>query len=203
MARFLRPRDEAEMNALYMIRHSLTEGNERRLYYGATDLPLSENGRALCRSLQGSIQLPEGVQFGTSGMLRAEETLRLLIGDVPHEILPDLREMEMGTFEMHSYDELKDNPDYQAWLSDESGAFVIPGGESNQAVRERAVNCVRRLAISEQNAMLAVCHGGIIAAVMHKFFRDPSRSFYDWIPRACHGYAIFFQKGQPSEWKEI
>lgn len=203
MARFLRPRDETEMNTLNMIRHSLTEGNERRLYYGATDLPLSENGRTLCRSLQGSIQLPEGVQFATSGMLRAEETLQLLIGDVPHKILPDLREMEMGAFEMHSYDELKDNPDYQAWLSDTSGEFVIPGGESNQAVRERAVGCVCRLAALEQDAMLAVCHGGIIAAVMHEFFRDPSRSFYDWIPHACHGYEIIFQNGQPVEWKEI
>ena len=191
------------MNALYMIRHSLTEGNERRLYYGATDLPLSENGRALCRSLRGTIELPEGVRYATSGMLRAEETLQLLIGSVAHEILPDLREMEMGAFEMHSYDELKDNPDYQAWLSDESGEFVIPGGESNRAVRERAVGCVRRLAAAEDGAMLAVCHGGIIAAVMHEFFRDSSRSFYNWIPHACHGYAICFRNGQPSEWKAI
>ena len=203
MARILRARNEAQMNALYMIRHSLTEGNERRLYYGATDLPLSENGRALCRSLRGTIELPEGVRYATSGMLRAEETLQLLIGSVAHEILPDLREMEMGAFEMHSYDELKDNPDYQAWLSDESGEFVIPGGESNRAVRERAVGCVRRLAAAEDGAMLAVCHGGIIAAVMHEFFRDSSRSFYDWIPHACHGYAICFRNGQPSEWKAI
>ena len=105
--------------------------------------------------------------------------------------------------EMHSYDELKDNPDYQAWLSDESGEFVIPGGESNRAVRERAVGCVRRLAAAEDGAMLAVCHGGIIAAVMHEFFRDSSRSFYNWIPHACHGYAICFRNGQPSEWKAI
>ena len=191
------------MNALYMIRHSLTEGNERRLYYGSTDLPLSANGRALCHELHGSLTLPEGILFATSGMLRAEETLQLLVGDVPHAIYPDLREMEMGAFEMHSYDELKDNPDYQAWLSDTSGEFVIPGGESNQAVRERAVGCVRKLAASEQDAMLAVCHGGIIAAVMHEFFRDLSRSFYDWIPHACHGYEIIFQNGQPVEWKEI
>ena len=191
------------MNALYMIRHSLTEGNERRLYYGATDLPLSANGRALCHALQGALTLPDGVLFATSGMLRAEETLQLLVGDVPHAIYPDLREMEMGAFEMHSYDELKDNPDYQSWLSDTSGEFVIPGGESNQAVRERAVGCVRKLAASEQDAMLAVCHGGIIAAVMHEFFRDLSRSFYDWIPHACHGYEIIFQNGQPVEWKEI
>ena len=203
MARILRARNEAQMNALYMIRHSLTEGNERRLYYGATDLPLSENGRALCRSLRGTIELPEGVLYATSGMLRAEETLQLLIGSVAHEILPDLREMEMGAFEMHSYDELKENPDYQAWLSDESGEFVIPGGESNRAVRERAVGCVRRLAAAEDGVMLAVCHGGIIAAVMHEFLRDSSRSFYDWIPHACHGYAICFRNGQPSEWKAI
>ena len=93
------------MSALYLIRHSLTEGNERRLYYGATDLPLTEAGRALCRSLRGSYDLPDGVAFATSGMLRAEETLELLFGDVPHERFPDLREAEMGIFEMKSYDE--------------------------------------------------------------------------------------------------
>ena len=191
------------MNTLYLIRHSLTEGNERRLYYGATDLPLSENGRKLCRSLRGFLLLPAGAQFATSGMRRAEETLSLLFGDVAHEIYPDLREMEMGTFEMRGYDDLKDDPDYQAWLSDALGTFVIPGGESNQAVRERAVGCVRRLASHTADAMLIVCHGGIIAAIMHEFFRDPERSFYDWIPHACHGYAILFQNCQPSGWQEI
>ena len=191
------------MNTLYLIRHSLTEGNERRLYYGTTDLPLSENGRKLCRSLQGFLPLPAGTQFATSGMRRAEETLSLLFGDVAHEISPYLREMEMGPFEMRGYDDLKDDPDYQAWLSDALGTFVIPGGESNQAVRERAVGCVRRLASHTADAMLIVCHGGIIAAIMHEFFRDPERSFYDWIPHACHGYAISFHNCQPSGWQEI
>lgn len=191
------------MNTLYLIRHSLTEGNERRLYYGATDLPLSENGRRLCRSLQGFLPLPEGVRFATSGMRRAEETLSLLFGDMPHEVYPDLREMEMGTFEMRGYDDLKDDPNYQAWLSDALGTFVIPGGESNQAVRDRTVGCVRRLAVSAADAMLIVCHGGVIAAIMHEFFRDPARSFFDWIPHACHGYAISFQNCQPSGWREI
>ena len=30
------------MRALYLIRHSLTEANERRLYGGSTDSPLTE-----------------------------------------------------------------------------------------------------------------------------------------------------------------
>lgn len=191
------------MNALHLIRHSLTEGNERRLYYGSTDLSLSDAGRELCQSLRGTYRLSDNVCFATSGMLRTEETLRELFGDVPHQTLQALREMEMGAFEMHSYDELKDNPDYQAWLSDLTDTFVIPGGESNLAVRKRVTECIQTLAQSRTDEMLIVCHGGVIAAAMHAFFRDPGRSFYDWIPHACHGYTILFRNSKPDSWHRI
>lgn len=181
------------MSALYLIRHSLTEGNERRLYYGATDLPLTEAGRALCRSLRGSYDLPAGIPFATSGMLRAEQTLELLFGDVPHERFPDLREAEMGVFEMKGYDELKDTPAYQQWLADASGEFVIPGGESNRQVLERVLRCVRALA--PQGDRLIVCHGGVIACAMNALFPAGKPSFWDWVPSACHGYAVEFRPG--------
>ena len=32
------------MNRLVLLRHGRTEGTERHLYYGATDLPLLEDG---------------------------------------------------------------------------------------------------------------------------------------------------------------
>lgn len=179
------------MSALYLIRHSLTEGNERRLYYGATDLPLTEAGRALCRSLRGSYDLPDGVAFATSGMRRAEETLELLFGDVPHERFPDLREAEMGIFEMKSYDELKDTPAYQQWLSDASGHFEIPGGESNQQVLTRVMRAIRALA--PKGNRLIVCHGGVIACALNALFPEGKPSFWDWVPGACHGYAVEFE----------
>lgn len=191
------------MKAIHMIRHSLTEGNERRLYYGSTDLPLTEAGRALCASLRGTYALPDDVCYATSGMLRAEETFRLLFGDLPHQILPALRENAMGIFEMHSYDELKDTPEYQAWLSDSTGAFVIPGGESAQMVRDRVTGCINTLAQTPGNEMMIVCHGGVIASAMHTFFRDPARSFFDWIPNACRGYTLFFEDGKPDSWKPL
>jgi hypothetical protein len=37
------------MRALYLMRHSLTEANERHLYSGSTDLPLTERGRQIAR----------------------------------------------------------------------------------------------------------------------------------------------------------
>ena len=190
------------MNRLYLIRHSLTEGNERKLYYGATDLPLTEAGRALCQSLRGTYVLREPVDFATSGMLRAEETLRLIFGDIPHEIIRDLREAEMGEFEMHSYEELKDNPNYQAWLSDATGAFVIPGGESNAAVMRRVSECIARL-IHREHDLFVVCHGGVIGCAMTSCFPNSGKSFYDWIPHACRGFAIDFQDGQPTSWVAI
>ena len=41
------------MRTLYLLRHSLTEANERRLYCGWTDLPLSPAGRALAEKTCG------------------------------------------------------------------------------------------------------------------------------------------------------
>lgn len=191
------------MKTLYLIRHSLTEGNVRRLYYGATDLPLVESGRALCRSLRGSFDLPEGVSFATSGMLRAEETLKLLFGDIPHEVLQDMREMEMGEFEMKSYDQLKDLPSYQAWLGSAEGNFQIPGGESNAQVSERVGRCIRQWAEERQDSLFVVCHGGVIGCAMCVCFPDSGKAFYDWIPEACRGYAIEFDGADPVSYRPI
>lgn len=191
------------MKELFLLRHSITEGIERKLYYGATDLPLTDAGRELCRSLRGSYDLPRDIAFATSGMLRAEETLRLLFGNVPHEILPELRESNLGVFEMRSYDDLKDDPLYQQWLSDETGQFPIPGGESNAAVAERVGACLRRLANAQTNHLLVVCHGGIIRYAMVNCFPDCGKTFYDWYATACHGYAIAFDEGIPVGYREI
>lgn len=191
------------MKTLYLIRHSITEGNARRLYYGATDLPLTEEGHALCAQLRGSYDLPRDTIFATSGMLRAEQTLEGLFGEVDHEVYPDLAEMNQGIFERHSYDELKDTEEYQRWLSDTSGRYQIPGGESNLQFFGRTAGCARNLAHSSIDHMCIVCHGGTIASIMFQFFPEAKPSFYDWIVKSCHGVAIEIENGNPVAWHEI
>ncbi len=65
------------MNVLHLIRHSLTDANEKRLYYGSSDIPLSENGvrRVLEHAAAGGYPSIEGLDVVTSGMLRSEQTL--------------------------------------------------------------------------------------------------------------------------------
>ena len=41
--------------SIYLIRHGKTEANEKRLYCGSTDLPLSEKGRAELRAMHYAI----------------------------------------------------------------------------------------------------------------------------------------------------
>lgn len=191
------------MKTLYLIRHSITEGNARRLYYGVTDLPLTDEGRTLCLQLRGSYNLPKNTRFASSGMLRAEQTLELLFGKTDHDVYPDLREMNQGVFEMHTYDELKDTEAYQQWLSDASGQFQIPGGESNLQFFSRTANCARKLAQLPVDYLCVVCHGGVIASIMFQFFPEDKPSFYDWISKSCHGVAIDFENTAPVAWHEI
>ena len=191
------------MNTIYLVRHSITEGVERRLYYGATDLPLTPAGEELCLSMRGSFALPKSVVFATSGMLRTEQTLKGLFGDVPHEVLPGMREMNVGILEMHSYDELKDNKEYITWLFDEVGDVRIPGGETKLEMSERVMACIHDLMQRPEPAMLVVCHGGTICNTMFHLFRSDAESFYDWSVQPCHGYAIACKDGKAVSWERI
>ena len=114
---------------ILLLRHGITEANEKHLYCGSTDLPLSPAGRAALRRQE--MPAP-GTRFITSGMRRCNETLEALFGTVPYEIEPDFREIDFGDFEMKSYEMLKDDPAYQAWLTGDNEKNVPPNGESGE-----------------------------------------------------------------------
>ena len=65
---------------LTLIRHGLTEGNIRRLYYGAMDLPLLPDGIEALHALRDGGGYPEAEQYFTSGMTRTEQTFAALTG---------------------------------------------------------------------------------------------------------------------------
>lgn len=183
------------MMKLYLIRHSLTEANERRLYCGSTDLPLSQEGIELCIRLRdsGGYPSPERLRVITSGMRRTDETLRLLFGDVAYEADSRLREMDFGKFEMHSYDELKSWPDYLDWITaDDPGSARCPGGECSDGFSSRVISALGD--ISEDT--LIVCHGGVIAAIMSKLFPGETKTIYEWQPPAAGGYMVITENGK-------
>ena len=168
---------------IYLIRHGKTEANERRCYCGSTDLSLSQAGRAEMAALHYEIP---NVRFLTSGMKRANETLQILFGDVPFETEPRFREVDFGVFEMHTYEELKNRADYQAWITGDNEANVPPQGESGRQMRLRALEAFAD--VKEDTCI--VTHGGVIAAIMEHLFPEAGKSRYQWQPQNGGGYLI-------------
>lgn len=172
------------MSRLYLIRHGKTEANLQHRYCGATDLPLSEAGREELKGLHYEIS---NVRFLTSGMLRAEQTLAALFGDVPHEKRPAFREVDFGVFEMHTYEELKNDPAYLDWITGDNMANVPPKGESGNQMLARVLAALQEL---RQEDTVLVTHGGVIAAIMEHLFPEENKSRYQWQPDPGHGYLI-------------
>ena len=176
---------------IVLLRHGRTEANDRWLYCGSTDLPLTEAGREELRELRDAGGYPEiaGMTVYTSGLTRTEETLSVLYGEVPHSALTALREMDFGDFEMHSYEELKESPVYRAWCEGDNEANPTPGGESGILMQRRVIDCIDRL-IGRGEDFLAVSHGGPLAAIMQHFFPDEGKNRYEWQPRNGRGFLI-------------
>ena len=119
-------------------------------------------------------------------MKRTKETMQILFGDVPFGIDPRFREVDFGIFEMRSYDQLKNLPSYQAWLSGSNEANVPPNGESGEQMKRRVMEAFWE--ITEDTVI--VTHGGVIAAIMEHLFPEEGKNRYEWQPKNGCGYVI-------------
>ena len=172
---------------LYLIRHGKTFANENHLYCGSTDLPLSENGVEELKTKCYTV--PQDVQFVTSGMKRTQQTLRTLFGDIPYTVDTDFREIDFGIFEMKSYEQLKDNPEYQQWLEGDNFVNIPPLGESGRQMTDRVTQAVERYIKQGKNTVI-ITHGGVIAAVMTHLFPQEDKNIYQWQPKPGCGYIV-------------
>lgn len=175
------------MGTLYLIRHGCTEANEKKLYCGSTDVPLSEEGVEGLKKIH--YQAPKDCIFITSGMERTRQTLHCLFGDVPYITDPRFREIDFGAFEMKSYEELKDDPDYQEWISGDNDQNVPPEGESGIQLKKRVIEGLLELQKESRDVVL-IAHGGVIASIMAYLFPEEKKDRYTWQPGSGRGYVI-------------
>ncbi|MCL2285378.1 MAG: histidine phosphatase family protein [Firmicutes bacterium] len=188
---------------IHLIRHGKTIANEQKLYCGKTDLPLSDNGVEEILSIKGIY--PQYVDlFFTSPLLRAVQTLEHIYGNVDNVSLSGMEEYHFGQFEMKSYEQLKNDAGYQAWITDGTGHIPCPGGESRQEFTHRVLRCYGLL-IEEYlhvNSVVLISHGGVITTIMEHLF--PSKHhFYEWQPKPGRGYTISYFSKDNCTYKKI
>ena len=186
---------------LSIIRHGITEANEKRLYCGSTDVALSGQGRSGLVSLRERLNYPEAAVYITSGLRRAIETLQILYNRKPDLIMEEFNEMRFGDFEMKSSEELKDEAAYQLWINGGSGA-VCPCGESRDTFENRVRAGLDKLSGLDAESIVIVSHGGVVVSIMDHLFPG-KKTFYEWQPDFGRGYTFEINSGNAALISEL
>ena len=203
---------------IHFIRHGITEGIINKWYYGSADLPLTDEGYEALRELMAEgIYPPLGdADCYTSGMLRADQTLKVIYGNVPFKTIPLLREMNFGSWECKTFNELQKEPEYEEWINNKEGSFTFPGGgDSVISFNERIQKGLKELCgyqrlkelsrrhSGKDTVSIMVCHGGTIAAAMEGWFPGDRENFWQWIPATGRGFTVEFKESEPFSYKAI
>ena len=172
---------------IVLLRHGKTAYNEQRRYQGAADVPLSQAGKA---ALQKADFEPETVYV--TPLVRTAQTARILFPGARQIVAPELREMDFGDFEGRTYDEMKDDAAYCAWL-DSGCESACPNGESKAAFCERVCCAFEKLADDAlargEERLVIVAHGGTQMAALSRF-AEPHREYYSWNAPPAGGFVL-------------
>ena len=160
---------------LYLARHGETEWNRIGRWQGATDIPLSDVGRAQARVLADKLRDKRISLVHSSHLSRARETAQIVaacLGAPAPAADPRLRERGNGAFEGLTREECAERfpGAWQRYLANRRA--VPPGGEPQAEVTERITAAMLEIATAAESqpqsaAILVVSHGGAIRSFIH------------------------------------
>lgn len=160
---------------VYLTRHGLTEANLRRVRAGLTDIPLVPEGRAQAARLAEFLRHSGIDHIFTSPLRRAVETARVIADslNVPVTEEPGLIEIDVGPWEGLGDADVRSRfpSEYEVWSSKPTD-LNVPGHESLESVRARAVPVVERL-LERKAPSLCVSHLGVLRVLFLHFAGRP------------------------------
>ncbi len=173
---------------LYLIRHGATALNGEKRYVGRTDEPLTPEAERDTERLGMSVYDCDLVV--ASPLIRTMHTAELLYPRAQVRPVPQFIETDFGLFEGKNYQELADEPAYQAFI-DSNGETAFPEGESRADACARTVEGLYALLEEMKQKQLKraalVVHGGSIMAMMSEMTGEDYYSFH--VPN-LQGYEV-------------
>jgi broad specificity phosphatase PhoE len=153
------------MSTIYLIRHGEITQSEPRRFIGQQDRSLTELGRQQIVRLADYLATRSIDRVLTSPLLRCVESADILCGRMKideAEIVPDLREIGLGTWEGLTVDQVRHNfpGDYDARGRDLAG-FRPPGGENFADLLHRAWPVFKSVATETDERVAIVAHAGV------------------------------------------
>jgi len=173
---------------ILLIRHGATVLSAEDRFAGATDVELSDEGRAQARRLAERLATTKLEAVYASPLVRTRETATILA--TPHGLSlrtdPGLREIDHGRWEGLTRKEVEARfPDeYAAWEEDPF-TFAPEGGESGLSVMARALPVVRAIVLAHPGQTVAVVsHKATIRLVLSSLLGIEPRGYRDRLDQA-------------------
>lgn len=161
---------------LYLVRHGQSVGNVKKTFYGSTDYPLTDAGRAQARELGERLRDIPFSRCYASPYVRAHDTARLIVGSrgTPIEVRDGLREQSMGEFEDRSFEDvLEKDPEFIDNMLGHWSLADPPGGESFDTVRKRVALELESIVKAGEDALIVAHAGSLCAAICELLSLSP------------------------------
>lgn len=193
----------AQRLELVVVRHGVTAWNLERRYQGQRDIPLLlPDALADMDRLRDHLANEAFDAVHCSDLTRCRQTLAHVLP--AREALatfdPRLRELDFGEYEGRTWDELKDDPRYRAWI-DSTGEQAPPGGESAAALWTRLEAWLGEVFLEaaerEHRRVLVVSHGGVIRELRRRL---EGNDFWEGVVGQAEGYR-FEIANREGEWQ--
>ena len=167
---------------VFLIRHGATVLSAEDRFAGATDVPLSDEGRVQAKALGERLKRENLAEVYASPMTRTMETAKLVCGKGMTPIPKDgLREISHGRWEELTRKEVeaKYAAEYASWEEDPF-TFAPEGGESGVSVMARALPVLREIVVRHPGSNVAVVsHKATIRLILCSFLGIDARGYRD------------------------
>lgn len=148
----------------YLIRHGESEDN-LNMITSRVDTKLSANGKEQVKTLRDEYADIKEKKVIVSNLFRAQETADLL-GVETYEVDERVREIDLGEFQGHSFEDLeKKYPEETKKRFEEPFTFRFPGGESFTDLRKRTEEFYKeKVELGED--IVVISHEGFIRTML-------------------------------------
>jgi len=157
------------MTSLYLVRHGQTAWNKEEIFRGRTDVPLDETG---LRQAELAGEYFKGLEIHgiySSPLARAWQTAQKIASRHSHQVQPleGIIDMSFGNWEGHPHEEIRkmDPETYRLWREEPHRAR-LPGGESLDEVRVRAMAAVEEVIQSNSGKTLVLVSHRVVNKVL-------------------------------------
>ena len=175
------------MTKIYLIRHGEAEGNLYRRAQGHYNAQITAKGHRQIAALAERFKDEHIDALYSSDLMRTQITAGAITKyhDIPMILEPQIREVCLGVWEDVPWGDLSyDYPEAMTAFNDDPEAWSAPGCESFEALKERMMAAILRIAAAHEGQTVAcVSHGMAIRTLLSHIMGVPSKE----IRRLPHG----------------